>query len=466
MMVILARHLLVSTVFAAIVAIFPFLMRKRSAASRHLVWLVAASKFALPAALFSFAGIELRGLFPARAALFAAPPVFAGFVPFSAPVASSPESAGSLSFLLLGVWACGAIVMLAVWLRRLLAPTCHSVAPLESEVDLLERLARRIGVRGHVALRSTKAKIEPGVTGLWRHTITVPEGLSSGLEAREFEAVLLHELAHVKRRDNLSAGFVRGLVCLFWFHPLLWWIERRVVAEQERACDEMVLRCGATPDDYASGILKVCRFHLAAAGACGITGSSLKERMEGIMSFESNRLFDRAPRLLIGALVSVMIVVPTSIGFLTSPRIYALGARGKAQAPAPVATGHAMTCSYAGKSYPMGSVISIGNGPIQQMCVQDAQGRSMFVRTNDAARNRSQKVIALPTPPPVTCERTAPSGRAKYCACQSGAGLSLFSPGSIVSSGKGPLRCLASGTWRAAIPSDFGGNKLPPPPKQ
>ncbi len=456
----IARHLIESTVFAAIVAVFPFLMRKRGAACRHLVWLIAASKFALPAALFSFVGIELRGLFPAYPAAFATPIGLSSFVPLQAPAASTANSTGALPLLLFAVWLCGGATMLAVWLRRMRVPRGPLLDPSESENTTFDKLARRLRVHGHVVLRTTKARIEPGVTGILRHTIAVPEGLSSELETREFEAVLLHELAHAKRRDNLCVGFVHLLTCLFWFHPMLWWIERRLIAEQERACDEIALRCGASADEYVSGILKVCRFHLAgaAASACGIAGSSLKDRLEAIMSFRTETVIDHAPRLLIGGLASVMIAVPLVFGFFISPPIYGRVAKAASSVPGSAARKAPLNCSFAGKSYPMGSVIREGSGGKEQMCVEDMQGHALFVKTNDAARERSRKVIALPLPSPFTCQ-PAHSGSGKLCGCQTGAGLSLFSPGAIVeSAGGGYLRCRldGEGTWRAATPAERG----------
>ena len=464
MIVALVRHLIESTLFATIVAVFPFLMRRCGAASRHLVWLVAASKFALPVALFSFVGIELRGLFHAHPFLIHTTNGLSSFAPLQAPAASTANSSGVLPMLLLAVWLCVAVMLLAAWLLRMRAPRGLFLSPPESEIRTLDELARRLGVRSHLVLRTTRERIEPGVTGIFRHTITVPEGLSGELEKGEFEAVLLHELAHAKRRDNLAVGFVHLLACLFWFHPMLWWIKRRLIAEQELACDEIALRYGAGPDDFASGILKVCRFHLARAraGVCGIAGPSLKDRLEAIMSFQPNQRIERSPRVLVGTLVSAMIVVPLILGFLLSPAVYARAAKAGSPVSASEAPKGSVACSFEGKSYPMGSVLREGSSGKEQICVEDMQGHALFVKTNDAARERSRKVIVLPLPPPFTC-RPALSGSGKSCGCQTNTGVSLFSPGAIVESAGGYLRCSldGEGTWRAARPAErgIGGKK-------
>lgn len=457
----IVRHLIESTVFAAIVAVFPFLMRKRDAASRHLVWLVAASKFALPFTLFSFVGIELRGLLPAYPALFATPIALSTFAPLQAPAASTANSAGALPLLLLAIWLCGVAIMLVVWLRRMSASRGILLESSKSENKTLDELARRLGVRGHLVLRTTRERIEPGVSGIIRHTITVPEGLSGELEAGEFEAVLLHELAHAKRRDNLSAGFVHLLTCLFWFHPMLWWIKGRLIAEHELACDEIVLQYGAGPDEFASGILKVCQFHLARAapGACGISGPSLKNRLEAIMSFQPHHRIDRSPRVLVGALVLVMIVGPFVFGFLAGPSGYALGTKHEEHASLPAASRNPVTCLHTDGKYPVGSVVEVGGVGVRQMCVETMQGRALWVRTfNDAARDRSGKVIFIPPQPRVTCQ-PAPFGSGKLCGCRTSKGLVLMSPGIIVESANGGyLRCRldGQGTWRAATSAERG----------
>ena len=76
-----------------------------------------------------------------------------------------------------------------------------------------------------------------------------------------------------------------AIQAIFWFHPLVWWLGMRLVDERERACDEEVLRLGTKPQIYAAGILNVCKLYIESPLPCvsGITGSSLKERIEAIM---------------------------------------------------------------------------------------------------------------------------------------------------------------------------------------
>src|SRR4030095_5750961 len=107
---------------------------------------------------------------------------------------------------------------------------------------------------------ASAAMIEPGVFGIWRQVLLVPEGISDRLTPAQLRALIAHERCHVLHHDNLTAALHMVVEALFWFHPLVWWLERRLIEERERACDEYVLQSGSTPRDYAEGILEVCRF--------------------------------------------------------------------------------------------------------------------------------------------------------------------------------------------------------------
>lgn len=448
----LGRHLLESTAFTIVVALLSLFMRKRGAAARHSIWLIAASKFAIPAALFSAVGAQISALFPARPLLVIGPGTVSSFLAQQNSPALSTGPLEEASVLLTVVWLGGTLLMLAIWLRRQSGSFDSSAPVLDSEKESLARMQWLAGICKAVKLRATKSRVEPGLAGIWDATITIPQGLSTQLEPREFEAVLLHELAHAKRMDNLSAGFVHALVCVFWFHPVLWWVERRLIKERELACDEMVVRWGATPKDYVAGILKVCRFQLsdAVAGACGITGSDLKNRMEEIMLYSSRDSVPHTARFLVGVLASAMTIGPLAWGFLGVSTAYGQTKKDSGTASTTLDS-QSSSCNYDGKAYPEGTVIQNEAG--QQMCIGGGRDHSYWTRTNDAARERSRKVIVLPPTQPaphIICE-PKPSSSPKLCACQDG----IFSLGAIVDSLNGKLRC-DKGKWRPATRAEVG----------
>lgn len=324
MILALGRHLAESTVFALVVAILCVCMRRHGAATRYALWLLAAAKFALPMALFSWLGEGLRGLLPAGRISAAVPAVVSRWVVSPAvSLSASASTSGSLYSLIAGclvaIWLVGSIVAFAFWLRKLRVSWSFSESRGDAERTLL-RLKKRIGLRTDVRLRLTHTIAEPALAGFWKPVVLVPTGLAGQLSAEELEAVILHELAHAKRRDNWTAAFTHAVSCVFWFYPLSWWIEKRLRIERELACDEMVICSGTAAEDYVAGILKACRFSVSGevAGVSGVCGSSLKNRMEAIMSLSPNREYLRGPKWLFAILAAAITVTPLLLGLFVS----------------------------------------------------------------------------------------------------------------------------------------------------
>jgi beta-lactamase regulating signal transducer with metallopeptidase domain len=87
----------------------------------------------------------------------------------------------------------------------------------------------------------TAGRTGPAVHGMVRTRICLPMGLESLLSRRELDAVLLHEVTHAKRRDNLLGLIHEVAQCVLWFHPLLWLIGARLALYRELSCDQTVL---------------------------------------------------------------------------------------------------------------------------------------------------------------------------------------------------------------------------------
>jgi len=118
----------------------------------------------------------------------------------------------------------------------------------------LERFSRD---RGATLCVSDQVEV-PTAAGFFRPAVIVPLWLLQDLSAAELNQILLHELAHLQRRDdwtNLAQQIVKAL---FFFHPAVWWIEKKVSLEREMACDDAVLAQTACPRAYAE-----CLAHLA-----------------------------------------------------------------------------------------------------------------------------------------------------------------------------------------------------------
>jgi hypothetical protein len=179
--------------------------------------------------------------------------------------------------------------------------------------------ARQVALPGamSVTIKASASTLEPGLVGLWKPVILLPQGLMTQLSAAERDSILAHEFSHLARRDNVTAAVHMMVEALFWFHPAVWLIGARLVTERERACDESVLAAGHDPEVYAGGILKVCRFFIQSPLACapGASGADLKRRVREIMTAPAAVELSPGKRLLLAGAAMLALVPPVMTGF-------------------------------------------------------------------------------------------------------------------------------------------------------
>jgi uncharacterized protein (TIGR03435 family) len=175
--------------------------------------------------------------------------------------------------------------------------------------------------------------VEPGVFGIRHPVLLLPEGIADRLTPAQLEAVLAHEMCHVRRCDNLTAAIHLIVEALFWFHPLVWWIRGRLVEERERACDEDVLQLGGEPQVYAEAIRNVCNYYLKSPVVCvsGITGPDLKKRIDTIMAHHLAQNLNRTSKLLLATAGITAVVMPIAIGLVNAPASRAQATRVRPQ---------------------------------------------------------------------------------------------------------------------------------------
>jgi Zn-dependent protease with chaperone function len=308
-------HLWQSTLFAGAAGLLTLLLRGNAARVRFWVWFMASVKFLVP-----FAGLAALGawLLPRSAAPL---PVPGGFVPMAEPLVMPVANAHILaapaavhvpfdwSLLLLAVWGLGTLAIALHWLSRWLG--------------LRAAMARagNVIVIGDVAVRITSEPMEPGLFGIWRPVVLLPQGIEKRLSQAELEAVLAHEACHMRHRDNLWAAIHMLVEALFWFHPLVWWLGARLNHERERACDEAVVAAGQAPEVYAESILKVCKLYVHSPLACaaGVSGADLKARLERIVMETVVLPLSVARKALLTGLAAGVLIAPVSLGLLTAP---------------------------------------------------------------------------------------------------------------------------------------------------
>lgn len=348
------NHLWQSTVFAALAFVVVLLLRNGTARARYALWLVASAKFVLPSVLLvSFAsrlGVDFSWLQsadrehrPAIAQL--TEPIEIVYITTESDAAYSSGSR-PLYVVVSICWLIGFVVLLGGWIKKRLAfaTAVRAGTPTHQgrEAESLRRVASWMMLSRQVRLVVSPLIAEPGVWGTFRPTVVVPETMAGGLGEAELDAVMMHELVHVSRCDNLVSSLQMFLCCLFWFHPLVWLIEKELLVERESACDEKVVELCGAHGIYASSLLKVLKFCLGVrvAGVSAATGSNLKRRIDKIMANEVRTSMAWSHRVLIVAVATTAVAFSIASGLFSRDYVSAQspGAR-RAGVPGGIAGG-------------------------------------------------------------------------------------------------------------------------------
>ena len=330
----LVDHLWQATIFGVVVLIVSLLLKRGPASLRHSLWLLVSAKFLVPAALLASLltklGFESLWLTPAsetNSLLYGlATPATSLTNNVVVTVSATSGSHSEIYCALTAVWIIGVAVLISSWClgrnkwRRLLRSV--EAAQEGREWLALQRAKKILGWQRNVRLVLAKQPVEPGVFNIFKPVIVLPESIAKHLDDDELLAIMLHELVHIERRDNLSGKLQLVVTAVFWFHPLVWFVSRKLFDEREQACDERVLQTFANPETYAASILKVVRFSFGwkLAGVTGAgSGSNLRRRIENIMTMRTEkRSVGIVAKLLTSAALGIALVAIVVGG--TQPR--------------------------------------------------------------------------------------------------------------------------------------------------
>jgi beta-lactamase regulating signal transducer with metallopeptidase domain len=274
-----------ATLVLGAAALLAFLGRRTTAARRHLLWVLAiGAVLVLPAA--EWLGPEWPVVpWPARPAAAAPAPVepipqiVASATPARPTPAPAPNVAAPTSTptpaparatsrpVAIGVWlfagwltglgvVLGGLLIGRRRLARLAARATRVTAPAWRH--LCATLRAELGLRREVTLLTASGPAMPMTWGT-RHPVILLPAEAFDWSAERRRDVLLHELAHVQRRDCLTQLLALGACALYWFHPLVWLAAARLRVERERACDDRVLSAGSKPSAYAAHLLEIAR---------------------------------------------------------------------------------------------------------------------------------------------------------------------------------------------------------------
>jgi TonB family protein len=328
-------------------------------------------------------------------------------------VVAAPIAPGGTAWLsgpiLLSVWAAGFAVVAAVWLRRLLALRAVVRAARAESATLLAG-------RTTIAILRSEAAVEPGIVGLVRPVLVLPAGLEDRLSPAQLESVLAHEACHITRRDNWTAAAHMLVEAVFWFHPLSWWIGRRLVDERECACDEMVIAAGHDAETYAEGILRVCEVFTPSPLRCaaGISGIELKRRIVRIMQFDGNDDLGAGKQLLLGAAATLTVATLLVAGCQTQQMAVAAIDRCRNPEFLPTIQGFSFA-DYENGVYPEGAYLPMVKvAPIYppQAAQQGLEGY-VIVDYTVAADGNTEDVVVVETSSPLF-DRPAVDSATRY----------------------------------------------------
>lgn len=328
-------HLWQSTLLALVAGLLILAFRKAPAGVRYGLWFAASLKFLVPFVALAALGRLLApaGLSPAGAAPEAAriaqavrplahfpfaheaalrTPLAPSATALAAPLAARPPAPVAhldLGLILLAAWTLGSTVVLIAWAMRW------------ARVRQLVRAAVPLPWPAPMPVLASPSLMEPGLVGLFRPVLVLPETLPGRLTCGEIDAILAHEISHLRRRDNLTAAVHMLVEALFWFHPLVWWIGARLIDERERACDEAVVAAGHDRAAYARSLVESCRLYLQSPLSCvsGASGSNLKARVEAIMTAPPTSPLSPLAKALLLAASAFAFATPVAAGLVASP---------------------------------------------------------------------------------------------------------------------------------------------------
>ncbi len=188
-------------------------------------------------------------------------------------------------------WVIGVLAFslrsLGGWLLvRELHRTCDAqIAPVLLET--CRRLQQHLGIRRVVRFCTSSSLTVPAVVGWFRPVVLFPLSAFSGLSAEQLEAVITHELAHIKRFDAFVNLFQIGVETLLFYHPAVWWVSRSIRDEREHCCDDVAVAVMGNPLDYARALTLMEEWRALPDFALAVNGRPLRTRIERLLGIRS-----------------------------------------------------------------------------------------------------------------------------------------------------------------------------------
>jgi beta-lactamase regulating signal transducer with metallopeptidase domain/beta-lactamase class D len=166
----------------------------------------------------------------------------------------------------------------------------HETYPVsEFWLEKLKKIAQELRVEKPVRLLRSSLVEVPTAIGWLRPVILLPACIFTGLTTQQLEAILAHELAHIRRHDYLVNLLQIVAETLLFYHPAVWWVSRRVRIEREHVCDDLAVSVCGDPIMYARALMKLERLRTSEPGlALAANGGELRTRISRLLERESD----------------------------------------------------------------------------------------------------------------------------------------------------------------------------------
>ena len=218
--------------------------------------------------------------------------------------------------LLVNLWILGSLLFLFRLVNSLseirgLRKSSNAVIDFQLQKTLY-RLAEKMGVAADVEMRVSTFGVSPLTFGSFKPIILFPAGLLFQLAPAQLEAIIAHELAHVKRNDYLANLLLSGLEVIFFFHPCYWWMNTTVKELRENAADDLVIKTGIEPKTLATSLAEVLNFAKQnppeLALAAGKQRNPTLQRIKRILGYPSQN-YPQTPIISIPMILTLFLCV-------------------------------------------------------------------------------------------------------------------------------------------------------------
>lgn len=279
--------------------------------SSNLRYAAACCGLALMAAMPAVDTIAALGRPIAGAGIAAAGAAVTPVIRAASATATGSSAPSTAEAWTLRLWAVGVFLFAfrlamsyrhASWLRR---------SGEAAAADLFERaseLAVRMGIRRRVSVLISRVADCPSVTGWLRPAILLPAAVFASLDVEQLEAILAHELAHIRRHDYLVNLLQTVVETLLFYHPAVWWLSARIRRERECCCDDIAIRYTGGVLPYARALASLERLRTAPALMPAFNGSPLLFRIRRLTG-ETDTAPSRLPAITAGLVAVVCLAL-------------------------------------------------------------------------------------------------------------------------------------------------------------